>query len=97
MELNILKTGILLAFIALFGIVNVNAQSGERGSKKPPTTAEIFKELDTNEDGKLSESEVKGPLKDDFSTIDTNKDGFISKEEFETAPKPTRKKKRRVS
>jgi Ca2+-binding EF-hand superfamily protein len=44
--------------------------------------------MDTNEDGKLSKDEVKGPLANDFSKIDTNNDGFISKKELEKAPKP---------
>lgn len=50
---------------------------------------DIF-EMDTNNDGKLSKSEVKGPIANDFDSIDTNGDGYISKEEFEAAPKPER-------
>ncbi len=46
--------------------------------------------MDANNDGKLSESEVKGPLKKDFSKIDTNDDGFLTVEELEKAPKPER-------
>ena len=62
-------------------------RQGERAG--PPSTDEIFK-MDANNDGKLSKSEVKGPLQRDFSMIDTNKDGFISREELENAPKPQR-------
>ncbi len=47
-------------------------------------------EMDTNNDGLLSKSEVKGPIVNDFDQIDTNGDGYISKEEFEKAPKPQR-------
>jgi len=65
-----------------------NAQPGQ---KTPPTFAEILEKLDENEDGKLAESEVKGPLKDQFATIDTDEDGFISEEEFNNAPKPERR------
>lgn len=50
---------------------------------------DIF-QMDTNNDGMLSKSEVKGPILNDFDKIDTNGDGFISKEEFEKAPKPER-------
>ncbi|PNW29063.1 EF-hand domain-containing protein [Formosa algae] len=48
----------------------------------------MMAEMDTNKDGKLAESEVKGPLKNDFSKIDTNADGFITEAEFNEAPKP---------
>ena len=61
---------------------------GEQGP--PPGVEEIFAQMDSNKDGKLSIEEVKGPLKNDFSKIDTNGDGFISKEELEKAPKPDR-------
>lgn len=63
---------------------------GQRGQGGAPTFAQILSEMDANGDGKLAESEVKGPLKNDFSTIDTDEDGFISESEFENAPKPER-------
>ena len=50
--------------------------------------SEILKQMDANNDGKLSKTEVKGPLKEDFSKIDTNNDGFISKEEIEQISNP---------
>ncbi len=53
-----------------------------------PDFSQILSEMDANNDGKLSKSEVKGPLLNDFSKIDTNGDGFISKEELSNAPKP---------
>ena len=51
--------------------------------------------MDANDDGKLAKDEVKGPLKDSFSKIDTDEDGFISKEEFEKAPKPEARERKR--
>ncbi|VXC25425.1 CREC-EF hand family protein [Maribacter litoralis] len=82
-----LKTGLLFAMLVAFVTVAVNAQSrGER--KEPPTYAKLLEEMDADEDGQLSEEEVKGPLKDNFSEIDSNEDGFISEEEFDEAPKP---------
>ena len=63
--------------------------------KGPPSIKEIFKELDENEDGKLSLKEVKGPLKEDFKKIDTDEDGFLSKKELKDAPKPERKERPR--
>ncbi|WP_299385475.1 YHYH protein [uncultured Lacinutrix sp.] len=53
------------------------------GQGERPNTAELIKQMDANKDGKLSKTEAKGPLKQDFSKIDTNSDGFISKEELE--------------
>jgi ribonuclease BN (tRNA processing enzyme) len=43
--------------------------------------------LDTNGDNKISESEAKGPLKENFATLDTNKDGFISADELKNRRK----------
>lgn len=78
--------------ITLLTSVSSIAQGRENGKEqKPPSVKQIFKELDTNEDGKLSLKEVKGPLKKDFKKIDTNEDGFISKKELKAAPKPERK------
>jgi Ca2+-binding EF-hand superfamily protein len=69
---------------------NTSKNRGQRGSqnKQAPNAEELFAKMDTNEDGKLSKDEVKGPLANGFSKIDTNNDGFISKKELEKAPKP---------
>ena len=71
--------------------LTVFAQPNDRdGKKKPPTAEQLLKEMDANKDGKLAKSELKGPIKDDFTKIDTNKDGFLSLEELKKAPKPER-------
>ena len=67
--------------------------NGNRKDQKPPSIKQIFKDLDTNEDGKLSLKEVKGPLKKDFKKIDANEDGFLSKKEIKNTPRPSRKEK----
>ncbi|MQP24233.1 EF-hand domain-containing protein [Flavobacterium sp. LMO8] len=78
----------------LFGLFIISFSScaqEKREERKVPTVDELFTQMDSNKDAKLSKKEVKGPLKDDFSKIDTNKDGFITKEELKKAPKPERK------
>ena len=73
--------------MAVVGVSNAQPQRNKE-QKEPPTYAQLLKEMDKNEDGKLAKSEIKGPLKDNFSKVDTDEDGFISKKEFEKAPKP---------
>ena len=87
MKSKTILTVILTFGITLFMTNKSFAQSQNRQEKKPPTISELIKEMDANEDGKLSNEEVKGPLKKDFSKIDTNEDGFITEKELEKAPK----------
>ena len=58
-----------------------------RGEGGRPNIDQLFEQMDANNDGKLSITEVKGPLKEDFSIIDSNDDGYISKEELEDKAK----------
>ena len=86
--------GSLIAVLFCLGCVSLShAQQRNNERKSPPTYAELLKEMDTNEDGKLAKAEVKGPLKEKFTEIDTDEDGFISEEEFKKAPKPERRRK----
>ncbi len=87
------KTGLFTVAFVCFVIGFSNAQSKEERPQEPPTYAKLLEKMDTNEDGKLSKEEVKGPLKDMFTDIDTNENGFISEEEFKKAPKPKRRKR----
>lgn len=84
---------ITIGFLALTTICQAQPpgreQPNQRGQQGPPSVEEIFK-MDKNKDGKLSKSEIKGPLKKDFAKVDTNKDGFITREEFKKAPKPAK-------
>ena len=63
---------------------------GQKGER--PTFAKLLKEMDENNDGKLSKTEVKGPLQKNFTKIDENNDGFISADEFKNSPPPPRKR-----
>ncbi|WP_117881305.1 EF-hand domain-containing protein [Aureibaculum luteum] len=92
MKSNTIKTIVIVFGLTLFISTSSFGQSGNKQErKKPPTFTELIKQMDANEDGKLSKDEVKGPLKDEFTTIDTDEDGFISEKEFEKAPKPKRR------
>ena len=96
MKSNKLKTGIIMGMIAFLFTFSTNAQSSKQrqSREKPPTFKQLLKEMDANEDGKLSAKEIKGPLKDEFAKVDTNEDGFITKDEFEKGAKPKRQGKR---
>lgn len=93
MKRSTLKTAVLVFGIAIISNI-LYGQSGDKQERKgPPIFAQLLKEMDKNEDGKLSKDELKGPLKEDFSKVDTDEDGFISEEEFKKAPKPKRKER----
>jgi Ca2+-binding EF-hand superfamily protein len=72
-------------------------QEGKRGQQQGkgerPDAAQIFAEMDTDKDGKISKDEAKGPLEEQFSKIDADQDNYISKEELENAPRPKRGEK----
>ena len=68
---------------------NKKATANGQPNGGAPSTEQLFAQMDSNKDGKLSKTEVKGPLANDFSKIDTNSDGFISKDELNNAPKPS--------
>ncbi len=87
---NIMKVVMLtmgtIAFTACSSKSQQRQGNSERGER--PSATEMITKMDEDKDGKLSESEVKGRLKDNFAKVDTDKDGFITKEELENAPKP---------
>lgn len=90
-----MKKIVFTAMVMCLGITFSNAQQKREKTQKPPTYSELLKELDKDKDGKLAKAELKGPLKDDFAKLDADEDGFLSKEEFEKAPKPERKERKR--
>ena len=68
-----------------------NQRSEKQGRKGGPPSIEKLFEMDTNGDGYLAKSEVRGRILERFDIIDANKDGLLSKEEVKNAPKPNRK------
>lgn len=87
------KIAVLIFGITIFASAKAFGQSQGRKDRKPPTFSELLEKMDANEDGKLSENEVKGRLKDHFSKVDTDEDGFITEEEFKNAPRPKRRER----
>lgn len=80
-----------ISFVVLATTITFSQEKNDNQKRQgPPSIEQLFKELDTNEDGKISLKEAKGPLKNDFKKIDTNEDGFLSKEEIKKGPKPKR-------
>lgn len=89
---NILRKGLMIAMLTATIVScssnkKTTAANGQPNGG-PPSTNELFAQMDGNKDGKLSKAEVKGPLANDFAKIDTNNDGFITKAELNKAPKP---------
>jgi len=80
----------LIVFFVFSSFVLTAQQDDERRPERRerPSVEQIFKDLDTNEDSKISLDEAKGPLQRDFNKVDLNEDGFITKQELEEAPKP---------
>ena len=80
----------LIVFFVFSSFVLTAQQDDERRPERRerPSIEQIFKDLDTNEDSKISLDEAKGPLQRDFNKVDLNEDGFITKQELEEAPKP---------
>ncbi|MBF0177566.1 MAG: EF-hand domain-containing protein [Magnetococcales bacterium] len=61
----------------------IQSGAGKGGPGYRLSPADLFKKLDTNNDGVLGSSEAKGPLAKHFGKIDTNKDGNIALQELE--------------
>lgn len=81
----------LLILFAFTILISCKSNQVKKEEQEPngqrPSSAQIISELDSNEDGKLSQSEVKGPIAEDFTNIDSNNDGFLTIEELHKTEK----------
>lgn len=93
MKSSTFKTVVLVFGILIISNISYGQSQRNQERKEPPTFSELLKEMDKNEDGRLSKSEIKGPLKEDFDKVDLDEDGFITEKEFNKAPKPKREKR----
>ena len=72
-----------------FGNTNSDDRA-RRTSRRAPRFEDLLKDMDSNNDNKISKKEAQGPLRDFFDQLDSNKDGLLTEDEFEKAPKPDR-------
>lgn len=68
-------------------------KGGDRQRGKRPEFSDLLSKLDADKDGKLSQTEVQGRMKDDFARIDSDADGFITEAEFKAAAPPKRQRR----
>lgn len=59
-----------------------NQQKPARNNNTAPKFSELLEKMDSNNDQKLSKTEVKGKLKENFDKRDKNGDGFITEDEM---------------
>jgi len=65
------------------GITSKGKRGGRRGGRRgPPDPDQILSMMDTNNDQKVSKTEVKGGLANDFDKFDLDGDGFLTKGEL---------------
>lgn len=54
----------------------------KQGTNTSPNFTDMLKKMDSNKDGKISKSEAKGKLKENFKNRDHNNDEFITEDEI---------------
>jgi ribonuclease BN (tRNA processing enzyme) len=57
-------------------------QRNNNSNNTPPSFSELLTKMDVNKDQKLSKSEVKGKLKENFDQRDKNGDGYLTEDEM---------------
>ncbi|WP_027391844.1 MULTISPECIES: YHYH protein [Aquimarina] len=76
----------LFVILTLTILISCKLNQEKKEQQEPngqrPSSAQLMDELDSNKDGKLSKTEVKGPIADNFNNIDSNNDGFLTLEEL---------------
>jgi hypothetical protein len=58
------------------------SNNSQKAKNTGPSFERMLANMDTNHDGKVSKSEAKGKLKENFNKRDKNKDGYITEDEL---------------
>ena len=82
--MKVRKTLIAVAVAALIPL-GAAAVAGDYSSKDKSGEGVSFKKLDTNKDGRISQTEAAADADLVFSTADTNGDGYIDNAEWKAA------------
>jgi Ca2+-binding EF-hand superfamily protein len=69
------------------GLSGPNEKRPEAPRHMAPSVEEMFKRLDTNQDGKLSKDKVPDRMKERLDKVDGDHDGFVTLDEFRQAPR----------
>ncbi len=84
--MKVRKTLIAVAVAALIPLgAAAVAGDNDYGSKDKAGSGVSFKKLDTNKDGRISQTEAAADSSLVFSSADTNGDGYIDKSEWKAA------------
>ncbi|KJD36531.1 hypothetical protein PW52_02450 [Tamlana sedimentorum] len=82
---------IIIATISLVILISCKSNQEKNKPQEPngpkPSSSQLILEMDSNNDGKISKTEAKGPLSNDFKNIDSNNDGVLTLEELNHAEK----------
>ena len=73
-------TSLVIAFAACKSSEKTTSTASNKNN--PQDGSHMFQQMDANKDGKISQREAKGKLKENFKMRDKNNDGFITKNEM---------------
>lgn len=79
---NAIKFSTLLLVTAAFASCKSNQETTESNKGKRADVAQMFANMDSNKDGKISAIEAKGKLRENFRKRDRNNDGYITRDEL---------------
>ena len=77
-----IKFSTILIVTAAFASCKSNQETIELNKGKRVDVAQMFTNMDSNKDGKISAIEAKGKLRENFRKRDRNNDGYITRDEL---------------
>jgi Ca2+-binding EF-hand superfamily protein len=79
---NSIKFLTLILIVVTFASCTSNQETTELNKGKRVDVAQMFTNMDSNKDGKISAIEAKGKLRENFRKRDRNNDGYITRDEL---------------